>query len=309
MQHDQTFLTLIDVRLRSITEKLLATSDTNLPSHINRVDFQRFKDTYGSDGFLCRLSKCQRRFVSNEMREIHEANHIPSYPCLKCDFSGRGFKSRQDLERHTRQYHMQPEDFDIPTRLETPRNSLQMPRLHIRGVGSSRPTRNIPARKPDRWNDKGRSTLQRILTKAFQAVLHSEVDTGTSNEETATTCLVVKTFIDFASEAHHPCYHDLVEDPISITKIRSKIEDGDYQSLKEFRDDVHLLCQNARTYHREDSTLFRIADDIEVLAPLGSLSTIDEANSLFSFRQHVSANLEQKHINTQLLPILTTKDR
>ena len=56
----------------------------------------------------------------------------------------------------------------------------------------------------------------------------------------------------------------IIQNPIAMEMIKKKINREDYQSVDEFRDDIHLMCQNARTYNEDGSVLFQDANDIEV---------------------------------------------
>ena len=56
----------------------------------------------------------------------------------------------------------------------------------------------------------------------------------------------------------------IIQNPIAMDAIQKKVKRADYQSLREFRNDIHLLCQNARTYNEDGSVLFQDANDIEV---------------------------------------------
>lgn len=55
-----------------------------------------------------------------------------------------------------------------------------------------------------------------------------------------------------------PGYSNIIANPMDFFTIRSKIEDGKYQSLPEFVDDFKLICLNAIQYNQED-TVYHIA--------------------------------------------------
>ena len=44
---------------------------------------------------------------------------------------------------------------------------------------------------------------------------------------------------------------------MDLSKIWFKIEDGDYNNIKDLQDDFNLLCQNARKYNRDDSLIYQ----------------------------------------------------
>lgn len=55
-----------------------------------------------------------------------------------------------------------------------------------------------------------------------------------------------------------PGYSNIISNPMDFFTIRSKIDDGKYQSLPEFVDDFKLICLNAIQYNQED-TVYHIA--------------------------------------------------
>ena len=154
VQTDETYLSLIDFRLNNITDRILAMDATNLPSHIESVDYKYFVQRFKP---LCRFSGCNLVFDTCNGRDIHEATHVPSYPCLLCDFVTRPFRTRKELERHTRKYHISPEDFEIPTSISS-------------AFESSLASDRSPMPISTCWNEHGRQALQqgfrRVLAKA-----------------------------------------------------------------------------------------------------------------------------------------------
>ncbi len=112
---DDTYLSLIEQKILSITEDICAKSATQIPEHINKQDFAVFRARLGSTSFLCRYFMCSHVFATVRERNTHETIHLQSFPCLECDFSGRGFQSARDLERHKSKYHMSAQDFEIPS--------------------------------------------------------------------------------------------------------------------------------------------------------------------------------------------------
>ena len=59
-------------------------------------------------------------------------------------------------------------------------------------------------------------------------------------------------------------YYLIIKNPICLQQIEKRINKKEYQSLREYREDIHLLCQNARTYNEDGSEIYRDADTIEV---------------------------------------------
>lgn len=63
-----------------------------------------------------------------------------------------------------------------------------------------------------------------------------------------------------------PDYHDLIENPMDFSTIRSKLSNGSYATLEQFESDVFLLCSNAMQYNEPDTVYHRQAKSIQELA-------------------------------------------
>ena len=216
LNNDKTFLSLVDNRVREITERLLSFESNKLPEHIDRKDFDIFVRRFG---FVCRFHACNQCFDSNADRNVHEKTHLPSFPCLQCDFFEEGFKSRRDLDKHTRQYHMRPEDSGIPTSLYSLGTNSQRaskPEERTRAFGA----------KSSRWNDEGRRVLRRSLGEVvmkLQETLHTSIDDDNDPGNTSTD-----------KDASLPLNK-------SLASILTKVEEDEYQTLSGFKDDIRQL--------------------------------------------------------------------
>lgn len=117
---------------------------------------------------------------------------------------------------------------------------------------------------------KDRTTLQSILNSNFQALmdLEQEVEPEPGDEdERPITRAIIDPFLHPVPKNLYPEYYMLIRDPICMDHIEKKINKKEYQSLREYRDDIALLCQNARTFNDDASQLFQDAIDIEVPPP------------------------------------------
>ena len=230
LRTDETYLSLIDCRLREIAERLVGLKATALPLHIDQADYRTFLDRFSFD---CRFLHCDQQFNSTNDRDAHEQTHVISFPCLQCDFSNRGFKSRKDLEKHTKTYHMCAEDFEIPSSLCLGATDSQemFDRTSGRFPGS-------PCR-PTCWNERGRKVLQKgfhqVLTKLESGM--ASVRHIAENPNSADQLQSGKTGLEPSAT--------LEKDP-SITilnSIREKVEGQQYETLTDFRDDVWALSR------------------------------------------------------------------
>ena len=62
----------------------------------------------------------------------------------------------------------------------------------------------------------------------------------------------------------YPEYYVVIKEPICMDQVEKKINKKEYQSLTEYKDDIRLLCSNARTFNDDGSQLYSDANEIEV---------------------------------------------
>ncbi|KAJ5745304.1 hypothetical protein N7520_010486 [Penicillium odoratum] len=119
---------------------------------------------------------------------------------------------------------------------------------------------------PETLSSADRATLTRIVSSTIQALKDMEQEIpaeGSESEDGPLLRAIIEPFMKIPPRSQYPDYYMIIKNPIAIENIERKLKRDDYQSLKEFRDDVHLLCQNARTYNEDGSVLFQDANDIE----------------------------------------------
>ncbi|KAJ5182752.1 hypothetical protein N7492_000368 [Penicillium capsulatum] len=124
---------------------------------------------------------------------------------------------------------------------------------------------------PDTLSSADRATLTRIVTHVIETLKEMEQEIpaeGSDSEDEPLVRAIIEPFMKPPPRSQYPDYYQFIKNPIAVDTIEKKIKRDDYQSLKEFRDDVHLLCQNARTYNEDGSLLYQDANDIECLMEL-----------------------------------------
>ncbi|KAL6713151.1 transcriptional regulator [Lecanora helva] len=113
---------------------------------------------------------------------------------------------------------------------------------------------------------KERQLLQKILLSNYKALqdLEEETDEQPSEDEDGpVTRGLIDPFEKPVPKAQFPDYYYLIQKPICMDQIKKKIDKEQYQSVREYRDDIGLLCNNARTYNEDGSTLWVDANKIE----------------------------------------------
>jgi ATP-dependent helicase STH1/SNF2 len=120
---------------------------------------------------------------------------------------------------------------------------------------------------PDTLSPSDRATLTSILDSTIQSLLDMEAEVppeGSDSEEGPMVRAILDPFMKPPPRSLYPDYYMIIQKPIAMDTIQKKVKRGDYQNLRGFVEDIHLLCQNARTYNEDTSVLFQDANDIEV---------------------------------------------
>ncbi|PYI10015.1 chromatin structure-remodeling complex subunit snf2 [Aspergillus sclerotiicarbonarius CBS 121057] len=111
-----------------------------------------------------------------------------------------------------------------------------------------------------------RAILQRIVNHVYQALMEMEQELpadSSDSEDGPVARSIIEPFMKPPPKSQYPDYYMIIQNPIAMDMIKKKINRDEYQNLKDFRNDIHLLCQNARTYNEDGSILFQDANDIE----------------------------------------------
>ena len=148
-----------------------------------------------------------------------------------------------------------------------------------------------------------RSILQKSLNAVYQHLMHLEVDIpGESSEDDDEDGPlkrgIIDPFVKLVPKAQYPDYYIIITNPVAMDIIKKKINKEDYQSPKEFLDDIRLLCTNARTYNEDGSMLFQDANDIEVglnsdfYFDMRVLLTFSQAACIAKLKEEIEAHPE-----------------
>ena len=232
LEKDETYLSLIDARLNTIKERLLTLNSSQLPVHINESEYNHFRSRFS---FPCRFLGCYHYYGSIGDRDSHEASHVRSFPCLQCDFSGRGFRTCKDLEKHTQKYHMSPEDFEIPNDLFAIRGeSWKGYEINAGSYGAS-------FSRSRAWTEQGRKALHQGFSHVL-AKFESEMTAGDSEEQVSMKLT--------SREPDDPRAGDGSKEGSSVRDlnyIRDKIEGQRYETLADFKNDLRGISRGSMT--------------------------------------------------------------
>lgn len=125
------------------------------------------------------------------------------------------------------------------------------------------------SKAPETLSAGERALLQKILNHVYQHLMDLEAEipgepSDDDDDDGPPTRGIIDPFIKLVPKAQYPDYYIIIKNPISMDMVKKKINKEEYHSLKEFLDDIRLLCTNARIYNEDGSLLFQDANDIEV---------------------------------------------
>jgi histone acetyltransferase len=70
-------------------------------------------------------------------------------------------------------------------------------------------------------------------------------------------------FMEPVKREEVPDYYDVIKDPIDLSRIKEKLNDGLYKTKEMLLADIDLMCENCKTYNPPDSVFFKAGIDIK----------------------------------------------
>ncbi|KAL9068473.1 MAG: hypothetical protein Q9157_006498 [Trypethelium eluteriae] len=120
--------------------------------------------------------------------------------------------------------------------------------------------RGRQAKVVETLSPEDRITLQNILDSVHNSLNDLE---ETSTDPDLPNRGIIDPFLELPPKNDYPDYYMIIKNPICMAQITRKINRKEYQNLKQFRQDVGLLCNNCRTYNEDGSILYQDANLIE----------------------------------------------
>ncbi|KAI1419044.1 SNF2 family N-terminal domain-containing protein [Xylaria sp. FL1777] len=114
-----------------------------------------------------------------------------------------------------------------------------------------------------------RPILQKSLRNLFDGLMTLEVDfppdepLEEDEEEEPPKRLIIGPFVKLPSKRDYGDYYVLIQNPICMNQIQTKIKKEEYNSINDMRKDIALMCNNCRTYNEDGSLLYSDANVME----------------------------------------------
>ncbi|CDO74808.1 hypothetical protein BN946_scf185001.g56 [Trametes cinnabarina] len=99
--------------------------------------------------------------------------------------------------------------------------------------------------------------MKKALNDIYKAVLNLEDEHGRKRSDL---------FRELPDRREYPDYYQLIKQPIALSTIRKRISSHYYKNVLDFREDMRLMFNNARTYNQEGSWVYVDAEEMEKVA-------------------------------------------
>ncbi|KAI1777671.1 chromatin remodeling complex SWI/SNF, component SWI2 and related ATPase [Hypoxylon cercidicola] len=107
-----------------------------------------------------------------------------------------------------------------------------------------------------------RQTLQKTLRNLYDGLMGLEADIAPEDQvdddddEEPTKRLIIGPFVKLPSKRDYGDYYLLIQNPICMNQIQTRIKREEYNSINDMRRDIALMCSNCRTYNEDGSLLY-----------------------------------------------------
>ena len=135
-----------------------------------------------------------------------------------------------------------------------------------RGPGG-RPSKGASA-NDSRLNPQHRDLLQKSLRALYDGLMNLEVDDieppTEDDESDAGKRLIIGPFIKLPPRRDYADYYLIIQNPICMNHIQTRIKKEEYANLSDLRKDFDLMIKNCQTYNEDGSILYQDAKTMEV---------------------------------------------
>ncbi|ORY63582.1 SNF2-family ATP dependent chromatin remodeling factor like protein [Pseudomassariella vexata] len=108
-----------------------------------------------------------------------------------------------------------------------------------------------------------RQLLQKTMRSIFDGLMSLEADDpepedkdDDDEDDEPAKRLIIGPFVKLPSKRDYSDYYLLIQNPICMNQIQTKIKKEEYNSLNDMRKDIMLMCGNCKTYNEDGSLLY-----------------------------------------------------
>lgn len=130
-----------------------------------------------------------------------------------------------------------------------------------------RPSKSA-AHNDSRLGSQQREVLQKSLRALYDSLMNLEVDDieppAEDDESDAGKRLIIGPFVKLPPKREYADYYVIIQNPICMNNIQTRIKKEEYNCLSDLRKDFDLLIRNCQTYNEDGSILYQDAKTMDV---------------------------------------------
>ncbi|CAO3621454.1 unnamed protein product [Mucor hiemalis] len=126
-------------------------------------------------------------------------------------------------------------------------------------VKRKRGKNEVELNKPDTVPPQVRESMLRVFKECYNVVEEAVEEDEESYRSRS------ELFMDLVSKRDYPLYYTMIKTPISMNMIKKRLNSTYYRTIAHFRDDFHLMFNNARTFNEEGSFVYEDANEMQKL--------------------------------------------
>jgi ATP-dependent helicase STH1/SNF2 len=119
-----------------------------------------------------------------------------------------------------------------------------------------------------RLSPQQREVLQRSTRALYDALMTLEVDDleppAEDDDSDAGKRLIIGPFVKLPPKREYADYYVIIQNPICMNNIQTRIKKEEYNSLSDMRKDFELMIRNCQTYNEDGSILYQDAKTMQV---------------------------------------------
>ncbi|KAI1728891.1 bromodomain-containing protein [Ditylenchus destructor] len=206
--------------------------------------------------------------TSKEDIEAPKSKAKPARKVVKRQRMASEENSTEDTQRESStESNPKPPPFKRRTARAPPQSTSPPPMKEMSPMKSELREKQKPGRK-------SMEELRQMYTGKLMEVWNAVHELKIGNR------LLSEPFQYLPCEKTFPDYYTTIENPMDLTTIRTKIDEGKYADSNEMLTDISLMCNNARQYNRPNSQIFTDSSILESVAT-STLNSLTENNIIY----------------------------
>ncbi|CAG8477796.1 8924_t:CDS:10 [Gigaspora margarita] len=207
---------------------------------------------------IAKRQAAKKRRFAKKSQKIHNSGH----PDVSHNSTPHPDESSADAAEYKKK-RGRPRKDEMPSVVDDDNaHDIQSKQSKKKGKGKRKKRKQLPKKSleqtlSDTVSPHTRDRMRRIFNRCYSAVENLMDDADGEPRQRAYL------FLTLPSKKEYDYYYTVINNPIAMDTIKRKIKTNYYQSAAQFRDDWHLMFNNARTFNEEASTVYNDAEKLQ----------------------------------------------